>query len=260
MRLFSLASATIVLGFSVALPASPARAENIAQLQQLLSTRECQGCQLQRAGLVHADLTGVDLSGADLTFANLSQANLVGANLSGANLTGAMLQGANLSGANLQGAILNGTDLRRAYLYGANMQGVDISSTYIEQSIGLPDGILSFNDYYRWGIEAGQRENYPVAVSYFTQAIQLQPDFAPAYLARAVARYKMIDAEGAIADSTAAADLFAEQGDLQSQAAAQHFVEEIYAIEEAASKPPRARGSFTSLIQGLAGLLMRFAL
>ncbi len=260
MRLFSLASATIVLGFSVTLPTSPARAENLAQLQQLLSTRECQGCQLQNAGLVHADLTGVDLSGADLTFANLSQANLVGANLSGANLTGAMLQGANLSGANLSGATLNGTDLRRAYLYGADMQGVDISSTYIEQSIGLPDGILSFNDYYRWGIEAGQQENYPVAVNYFTQAIQLQPDFAPAYLARAVARYKMIDAEGAIADSTAAADLFAQQGDLQSQAAAQHFVEEIYAIEEAASKPPRARGSFTSLIQGLASLLMRFAL
>lgn len=257
MRLFSLASATVALGLAVA---SPARAEDIAQLQQLLATRSCQGCQLQQAGLVHANLTGADLSGADLTFANLSQANLVGANLSGANLTGAMLQGANLSGANLQGAILNGTDLRRAFLYGANMEGVDLSSTYIQQSIGLPDGILSVNDYYRWGIEAGQQENYPVAVDYFSQAIELQPDFAPAYLARAVARYKMIDAAGAIADSTTAADLFAEQGDVYSQAAAQRFVEEVHAVEEAASKPPRARGSFSSLVQGLAGLLLRFAL
>lgn len=257
MRLFSLASATVVLGFAVA---SPARAENLAHIQQLLSTRECSNCQLQRAGLVHADLTGVDLTGADLQFANLSQANLVGANLQGANLTGAMLQGANLSGANLQGAILTGTDLRRAYLYGANMEGVDLSSTYIQQSIGLPDGILSFNDYYRWGIEAGQHANYPVAVDYFSKAIQLQPDFAPAYLARAIARYKMIDAEGAISDSTVAADLFAEQGDFQSQAAAQNFIAQINAIEEAASKPPRARGSLTGLLQGLASLLMRFAL
>jgi uncharacterized protein YjbI with pentapeptide repeats len=61
------------------LGASPALAENPAQVRQLLTTRICPGC----------DLRGANLSGANLSSANLTGANLSDANLTGANLTGA---------------------------------------------------------------------------------------------------------------------------------------------------------------------------
>ena len=258
MRSILLSMATVLATLSVA---GSAIAEDIAHLQRLLSSRQCPACQLQGAGLVHANLAGADLQGADLTGANLSQANLAGANLAGANLTGAMLQGANLSGANLSGANLWGTDLRSAYLYQANFENTDVSGTYIEGAIGIPDTAANFQDYYRWGIESGQRGNFSQALDYFNETIVRKPDFAAAYLARAVARYRLtIDAPGAIADSTRAAVLFEQQGYVQGAAAAKQFAEEVKAIEEAAAREPRARGNLGGLIQGLGTLLLRFLL
>lgn len=60
-------------------------------MQQLLTTKQCQGCNLQQSNLANVDLKGSNLAGA-----NLSGANLSGANLTGANLKGAILRGANL--------------------------------------------------------------------------------------------------------------------------------------------------------------------
>lgn len=57
-----------------------------APIQQLLATKQCQGCNLQRANLENVDLKGANLQGA----------NLSGANLKGANIKGAILQGANI--------------------------------------------------------------------------------------------------------------------------------------------------------------------
>ncbi len=65
-------------------------------IRQLLTTKQCQGCNLSRA-----NLSGTNLMGADL-----SKANLSGANLSGANLKGASLNGTNLMGADLSGTIM----------------------------------------------------------------------------------------------------------------------------------------------------------
>ena len=72
--------------------------KNLDTLRQLLTTKQCQNC----------DLSGVNLSDADLHDANLTRANLTNANLKGANLLGANLTGANLKGANLFGANLAG--------------------------------------------------------------------------------------------------------------------------------------------------------
>jgi uncharacterized protein YjbI with pentapeptide repeats len=69
---------------ALTLTSSAVRGENADDLQTLISTGSCAGCNL--AG---ANLSGVDLSGADLTGASLYGANLVGANLIGAVLTGA---------------------------------------------------------------------------------------------------------------------------------------------------------------------------
>jgi uncharacterized protein YjbI with pentapeptide repeats len=101
------------------LGASPALAENPAQVRQLLTTRICPGCDLRGANLSGANLSSANLQGADLRRANLRDAylaavdiagrersptNLRRANLTGANLTGANLSDANLTGANLTGA------------------------------------------------------------------------------------------------------------------------------------------------------------
>jgi len=80
-------------------------------LRKLLTTKECQKC----------DLIGVNLSETDLHDANLSGANLTGANLKGANFLGANLTGANLKGANFLGANLAGSLLKSADLSGATM-------------------------------------------------------------------------------------------------------------------------------------------
>ena len=95
--------------------ASSASAFDPADLQKLLDTGECAGCDLRKANLTGANLIGADLSGTDLRDAYLKGAFLSGANLEGADLSGAFLMDANLSGANLNGAALSYT----TYMLGA---------------------------------------------------------------------------------------------------------------------------------------------
>ncbi len=93
-----------------------ANAEHFNQqsaLDQLLSTLQCENC---------------DLSDTDLSDQILIDANLAGANLSGANLSGT-----NLRGANLQGAILRDVDLSDTALGGANLRDADLSDTDIDE-------------------------------------------------------------------------------------------------------------------------------
>lgn len=60
--------------------------KTLTSIQQLLATKQCQGCNLQQANLANVDLKGANLQGADLSGANLSGANLTGANIQGAIL------------------------------------------------------------------------------------------------------------------------------------------------------------------------------
>lgn len=57
------------------------RAENAADLQKLMTTGDCVGCDLQ-----DADLRNLDLRGANLEDANLINSKLHNTNLSRANL------------------------------------------------------------------------------------------------------------------------------------------------------------------------------
>ncbi|MDD2468889.1 MAG: pentapeptide repeat-containing protein [Desulfobulbus sp.] len=81
-------------------------------VQRLLKTKSCPGC---------------DLAGADLSQSRLAKANLNGANLSGANLNLA-----DLSGANLQQAILFETNLSGADLSFADLEGAEFRATKLE--------------------------------------------------------------------------------------------------------------------------------
>lgn len=109
--------------------AVPAKAENPAQVRQLIVTGQCKGCDL-----TGANLKGEHLIGADLRDANLAGANLAGANLEGADLTGANLKGANLSqvlasDASLVDTNLTGVNLSNAKLYSTDMDGAILAGT-----------------------------------------------------------------------------------------------------------------------------------
>jgi uncharacterized protein YjbI with pentapeptide repeats len=193
--------------------ATSLRAENLEHTQKLLSTRQCQECDLSRAGLVFANLSGVNLKQANLAGANLSRAELQGADLRGANLTGASLHGANLAGAQLAGAQLTYADLREANLSGATLEGANLEGALLQQVTGLPETVGNAEDFYRWAVAEAERRNHPRAVENFTQTLNRRPNFAPAYLGRGISRLQMSDRAGAMADAEKAEQLFKSQGD-----------------------------------------------
>ena len=100
--------------------ASPAIQQNI---DNLIRTNSCVGCDLRGADLNRMILSGADLSNADLSGATLFLADLSGANLSGANLREAKFGGADLADADLRGADLRGALLDGAFLKGSIMDG-----------------------------------------------------------------------------------------------------------------------------------------
>lgn len=256
MKTLILATLTTVSATLLALPAS---AENLSHTQQLLNTRECQQCDLSRAGFVYVDLSNVDLSGADLSGANLSRAILRGANLSGANLTGAVLFSADLTGANLSNANLAGVDMREALMSGANLDGAILTDANLLGAVGLSSEIATAEQLYLWGLAEAQRGNLQGATNYYNQSLSLKPDFAHALLARGVVRFRQRDLEGALADSKAAEQLYTAQGNDQGQQASMQFSEGIVAIQEAIAEGENngGGGNFLGFLGSLTGLLVR---
>ena len=106
--------AILLANTHVALAAASVKAQE--NLEQLIKTRTCRGCDLAELDLNKLDLSGVDLEGADLSHAKLYLTNLSGANLKNANLSGAVFGGADLGGADLRGAELQANSLDNAYL------------------------------------------------------------------------------------------------------------------------------------------------
>ncbi|MFM6203890.1 MAG: pentapeptide repeat-containing protein, partial [Planktothrix sp.] len=82
-----------LIGLGVSLPVL---AERQRDVERLMSTNQCQQCDLSGSNLAEAKLEGADLLGANLEKANLRGANLKGADLSSANLIEADLSGADL--------------------------------------------------------------------------------------------------------------------------------------------------------------------
>jgi tetratricopeptide (TPR) repeat protein len=217
---------------------------------------------LSNAGLVHANLSGAKLSGANLVGANLSQANLMGADLSGANLSGASLNGAKLVGANLTGANLTGADLRGAYLMNAAVKGVNIEGAYLQGVIGMPLDGGTPELFYSWGLLESKRGNFNAAIRNFNNSLVLNPDFAPAYLARAVTHYRLGQEIEAEADAKVASQMFGEQENLEGQKAADDFILGM----ENARKPPDSDGynpwlsGLQKTVQAVGGILFQFVI
>lgn len=225
---------------------TPVHGEDLTQLQQLLSQRRCQGCDLQDANLPRADLRGASLKKANLQRANLSGSNLRGAQLQGADLTQASLNGADLSGANFTGAILDGVDLRSANLAGAILQANQLDRAYLQNAQGLKSDQGRFEQFHNWGVSAAQAGQHERAIQFYGQALERNPDSGITYLARAIARQNLNDNPGALEDAQQAAEKFTAAGNTSGADAAKQFSE----VLEAALNPKKPNG----FMQGLSGI------
>jgi uncharacterized protein YjbI with pentapeptide repeats len=254
MKLKTIAT-TIILITSFA---NTAYAENSSQLRQLLSTKNCTECDLTGAGLVMNDLSGAKLERANLVGANLSQTNLTGADLRGANLTGASLYGANLMGADLRGANLTGTDLRSAYLINANLQGLDIRAAYLQGAVGIPTSSGTAEDFYKWGFAEWQKNDFASAIENYNQAIGLKPLFPGAYLARAMAKFRVQDDRGAVKDAMVAERLFFSQADREGTQVAQALLAKIKLASQPTPASNTGNGNVVDLLTGLSSMLLKF--
>ena len=234
-----------------------AQAEDLNQLTKLLSSKNCVSCDLSNAGLVNANLAGGDLRKSNLVNANLGGANLAGANLSGANLTGASLNGANLTGANLTGANLSDTDLRSAYLQGATITSDQLKTAYIQGATGIPQSAGTPDLFYSWGVMEMNKGNYKSSLDYYDKAVALKPDFAKAYLARALSEFRLGRSEKATEDAKAAKGFFEAQKNQVGVDSSENFIKSI----EIASKPTEVKPSepdFLDFVQAIAQLAIQF--
>ncbi|MFN6535334.1 MAG: pentapeptide repeat-containing protein [Nostoc sp. EkiNYC01] len=248
-----LATATFLTFVSLITTVQAANSEHV---KQLLATKQCQNCDLTHAGLVMADLSGANLSGANLAGANLSRANLTGADLRGANLSGASLFGANLTEARFSGANLAAADLRSSYLTNAELNGAYLNNSNFQGAVGIPSQIASPEDFYALGVAQAEKGNHQQAISYFSQAIAIKPEYAGAYLARGVARYQILDRQGAFADAQVAQKLFTSQNNTSGTQTAQAFIKELQTpyTEKVSSGSP----SFVDFFGTLGSVLLQF--
>lgn len=215
-----------------------ATAENFNHIRQLLSTKECPGCDLSGAGLVMANLPNAKLSEAILTRANLSRSILTYADFTGADLRGASFFGADLSGADFTGADLRGADLRQAYLADADLTDAQLDGANLQGAIGTPTYALKIEDVYNWGIIAAQQNKLPQAIDFFNQTLKLDAEFAPAYLARSIVQLQMGKVPQARADAEIASELFAAQNNTSAFDTTQQLLAQIEFVEN----PPEQGG------------------
>lgn len=235
-------------------------AENLEHMRQLLSSKSCPGCDLSGAGLVFAQLAGGDLTGANLVRANLSQSDLTGANLTNANLVGASLSSANLAGANLAGANLGGADLRGAYLMNANLEGADLTNANLRGAVGIPLSAITKEDLLTWGNEEAERGNFEQAIAYYNEALNIDPEYAQAYLSRGVARNRMSDKTGALADAKRASEIYFVSGDQTGYDASKLFASALEAELEAAQRDRNRGSGFFDTLGNIGVMLLQFGL
>ena len=176
---FGLVSATLGQGWANAQSFDISQA--VSPYQQLLSTKECIGCNLS-----NVNLRGLDLSGANLENANLSNADLSSANLSRANLTGANFYLSNLSQSNLSQANLTRTNLSSANVAGASLNQaslVDSTATYADLSnVDLSDSNVQDSNLSDANLTGANFSNATISNTNFNYSNLEQADLSTASL------------------------------------------------------------------------------
>lgn len=112
------------------LAATPALAQNAAQIDHARRGASCPRCNLFQADFGGAELKGRNFAGARLRQANLSvsvmnHTNFSGADLRDADASAAVFSSSNFAGADLTNATFVGTYLQGANFHGARMNGTN---------------------------------------------------------------------------------------------------------------------------------------
>lgn len=133
-------------------------AYNKQHVRKLLSTGNCQSCDLSDIDLSNRNLKGLDVSGSDLSDAILRNCNLNEGNFQNSNLTRAKLENTTIENASFDRANLSWTrfdlaKLKNSSFYKANMKetnlsGADLRNTSLKGSIfiGVRMNLTYFKD------------------------------------------------------------------------------------------------------------------
>ncbi len=132
MKLKVTTIATLLISTLMILWSLPAIAASNDDLNRLISTNSCSGCDVSGATLNETDLSKADLSRTDLSGVDLTKAILKGADLSHTNLQGSKLQSTDLSSTNLSGADLSNAQLISAILSNADLTGANLSNAELK--------------------------------------------------------------------------------------------------------------------------------
>lgn len=232
----------------------PGHAQHLddADLIRLLEQGNCKKCKLSNADLVHADLRNANLQGAQLQGANLSQAKLDGADLRGSDLSFANLSGASLRGARLESSNLLGADLRHSDLTGASIEPQSLRTSHWQEAYGAPYAILSYQELHNNGIRATKAGRLPEAESFFSLAIQRQPDAAISWVARGLNRLDLGQLEAAARDLKQASKIYSLMGD---QLQANSLEQASKTLAEQPKTPRRSNGIGSAIISGTAAAI-----
>ena len=122
--------------------ATPASAQNGAQIARARAGADCPGCNLFQADFSNLGLKGRNFSGARLRQADLSlgvfnRTRFTGGDLRDVNGYGGVFSSASFARANMTNATFVGAYLEGANFAGATLVGVNFSGAQMDHAVGL---------------------------------------------------------------------------------------------------------------------------
>lgn len=87
--------------------------------------------------------------------------------------------------------------------------------------------MLEVKAFFAQGVDQSLQGNHQVAIQHFDRALSLNPEDATVYGHRCVARYRLGDRVGAIADCQQAATLYLEKGEIKHHHYALKMLEKL---------------------------------
>ncbi len=158
-----------------------------ANLEKLLATKSCRGCDLAGLILNRLDLVDADLEGADLSLAKLSLTNLTRANLKNTNLRGTVFGGTDLSDADLRGADLRGTSLDSSYYQGARFDGEfmaakpydEVGETEVAKEVFIADPVKPKQNPETREVKVSDRSDQEASPSKVSAVSEVKPEVVP---------------------------------------------------------------------------------
>jgi tetratricopeptide (TPR) repeat protein len=153
--------------------------------------------------------------------------------------------------------------LRNSYLTNANLANVDLDTAYLDGVKGIANNAATPEQFHRWGVREGEKGNYTAAIAHFNQAIQIDPEFAPAYLGLGLIQYRFDNRIAAQQNVGIAAKLFKMQKHQLGYKTATDFQQKMtLASEIEANNANRERGASNigKFLGGVGSLLLQLML